>query len=59
MCKASKHAALLHRCNRSLPFSTFFFTELLKRGRNYWKQICAMVDKRNISAKDKVRHAVE
>jgi hypothetical protein len=33
-CKASKHAGLLHGCNRSLRFSTFFFTELLKRGRN-------------------------
>jgi len=37
VCKASKHAALLHRFNRLLWFSTFFFTELLKRGRNYWK----------------------
>jgi hypothetical protein len=42
-CKASKHAALLHRLNRSLLFSTFFFTELLKRGRNYWNQICAAI----------------
>jgi hypothetical protein len=39
-CKASKHAALLHGFYRSLRFSTLFFTELLKRCRNYWKQIC-------------------
>jgi hypothetical protein len=34
LCKASKHAGLLHRFNRSHWFSTFFFTELLKSGRN-------------------------
>jgi hypothetical protein len=39
-CKASKHAALLHGLNAFMLFSTFFFTELLKSGRNYWKQIC-------------------
>src|SRR6476620_2932501 len=52
-CKASKHAALLHGLDRSLRFSTLFFTELLKRCRNYWKQICAASHKRNISAKQK------
>src|SRR5579864_429809 len=53
-CKASKHAALLHGLNRSLRFSTLFFTELLKRCRNYWKQICAASHKKNISVKQKL-----
>jgi len=52
-CKALKHAALLHRFNRSLQFSTLFFTVLLKNGSNYWKEICAASHKRNISAKQK------
>ena len=44
--------------NRSLPFSTFFFTELLKRGGNYWKQICAAII-REPSAKTKNTYTVE
>jgi TPP-dependent pyruvate/acetoin dehydrogenase alpha subunit len=52
-CKAQKHAALLPGFNRSLLFSTLFFTELLKRCRNYWKQICAASHKRNISVEQK------
>jgi hypothetical protein len=40
--------------NRSLRFSTFFFTELLKRGRNYWKQICASEVRETSQQKQKV-----
>jgi hypothetical protein len=58
MCKPLKHAALLHPLNRSLLFSTLFFTELLKRSRNYWKQICAVI-RRETSQQNKSRHAVE
>jgi len=58
MCKPLKHAALLHPLNRSLLFSTLFFTELLKRSRNYWKQICAVII-RETSQQNKSPHAVE
>jgi hypothetical protein len=53
-CKELNHAALLDGFNGFLRFSTFFFTKLLKSGRNYWKQICAMVLGENALANRKV-----